>query len=298
MADLITRPITVDNLEVCASITYEAFKGISEQHGFPSDFPTLEIALEAIKLMTAHPLFFGVVAERNGKIEGCAFMDERNPIRGIGPVSVSPQAQGKGIGRLLMTTLLARGQNAVGIRLLQETYNLAALSLYTALGFEVKEPLVFIQGKPRSQPLSGFEIRPLDRQDLAECVKLSQHVFGWDRAGEIADSLYAIENITDPPQDNITKPFTAWKAGRMVAYTTSGSFVGHGAAETEEDMQALLLGIAALTSEPLSFHLPTRQTSFFRWCLQEGLRTEKPGTLMALGDYQQPKGCYFTSFLY
>ena len=69
-------------------------------------------------------------------------------------------------------------------------------------------------------------------------------------------------------------------------------------AETEEDMKALLLGAAAMNAEPLSFLLPVRQASFFRWCLSEGLRAVMPMTLMALGEYREPNGCYIPSVLY
>jgi len=72
----------------------------------------------------------------------------------------------------------------------------------------------------------------------------------------------------------------------------------HAVAETEEDMKALLLGAAAMNAEPLSFLLPVRQASFFRWCLSEGLRAVMPMTLMALGEYREPNGCYIPSVLY
>ena len=63
-------------------------------------------------------------------------------------------------------------------------------------------------------------------------------------------------------------------------------------------MKALLLGAGAVNEEPLSFLLPVRQANFFRWCLSEGLRVIKPMTLMVMGDYQEPNGCYFVSVLY
>ncbi|MBI4242078.1 MAG: hypothetical protein HY613_10205 [Candidatus Rokubacteria bacterium] len=63
-------------------------------------------------------------------------------------------------------------------------------------------------------------------------------------------------------------------------------------------MKALLLGIGALIQEPLFFLLPTRQASFFQWYLREGFRVEKPLTLMAMGQYQEPKGYYFPSGIY
>jgi hypothetical protein len=63
-------------------------------------------------------------------------------------------------------------------------------------------------------------------------------------------------------------------------------------------MQALILGAASIHPEPLSFLLPTRQASLFRWCLGEGLKGVKPMTLMTMGKYQAPGGYYMPSVLY
>jgi hypothetical protein len=69
-------------------------------------------------------------------------------------------------------------------------------------------------------------------------------------------------------------------------------------ADTEENMKALLLGAAAMNSQPLSFLLPVCQASFFRWCLSQGFRAVMPMTLMVRGKYQDPNGCYFPAVLY
>jgi hypothetical protein len=63
-------------------------------------------------------------------------------------------------------------------------------------------------------------------------------------------------------------------------------------------MEALIAGAAVASSEPVSLLLPTRQANLFRWCLSEGLRVIKPMTLMALGDYSEPKGSHFPSVFY
>ncbi|MEG3885587.1 GNAT family N-acetyltransferase [Microcoleus sp. herbarium19] len=282
------RRATPADIEVCAGINYEAFKGISDRHLFPNtDFPTLEFSTEIIGLLIESPLFFGIVAESDGALRGCGFMDERNPIRGIGPVSVDRTFQGKGTGRKIMEALLERGQDAAGIRLVQESFNMASLSLYASLGFEVKEPFVLVEGKFRSQPPSGVEVRQMVSQDVSECAALCEKVCGCSRT---ADIEYAL---------NYFSPFVASRQGAIVAYTCAVSPLGHSVADTEADMQALLLGAAARSSEEvLAFHLPLRYASLFRWCLQEGLRALKPMAVMAAGEYRSPEGCWFPSFVY
>ena len=285
--NLVIRRATHQDIDVCARINYEAFKGISDRHQFPTDFPTLDFATEITGLLIENSSFFDIVAENEGSVLGCGFMDERNPIRGIGPVSVDRTFQSKGTGRKIMKALLEQGQEAPGIRLVQESFNMASLSLYVSLGFEVKEPLLLLEGIFRSQPLSGVEVRLLRSEDVDECQALCNRVYGCDRTSEIK---YALNNLS---------PLVASKEGRIVAYTCAVSTFGHSVAETEADMQALLLGAAAYSpGEVLCFHLPVRYANLFRWCLQEGLRALKPLAVMAIGYYQQPAGCCFPSYLY
>jgi predicted N-acetyltransferase YhbS len=281
------RRATGSDIDACARINYEAFKDISDRHQFPTDFPTLEYSAEFIRLSIESPLFFDIVAESEGTVVGCSFMDERNPIRGIGPVSVDRTFQGRGAGRAMMKALLERGQNARGLRLVHESFNMASLSLYASLGFEVKEPFVLLEGKFRSRPESGVEVRPMASEDVGECAALCKKLYGCDRTCDIELALDA------------NAPFVACKDGRIVAYTCAISAINHSVGETEADMQALLLGATALSAaERVSFHVPLRYASLFRWCLQEGLRAIKPMSVMSVGEYRQPQGCYFPSFVY
>ena len=143
-------------------------------------------------------------------------------------------------------------------------------------------------GKPTGGPPADVEVRPLTPNDLEACAALCTRVHGFDRSHELADAA------------KLFAPVVAVRRGRVVAYATTATFwpLNHGVAETEDDMRALLLGAAALSSEPLAFLLPVRQAGFFRWCLGEGLRVVKPMTLMTLGQYREPDGCYFVSVLY
>jgi hypothetical protein len=49
--------------------------------------------------------------------------------------------------------------------------------------------------------------------------------------------------------------------------------------------------------DPIAFLVPLR-SGLFRWTLAEGLRLVKPMNLMALGEYQEPRGSWFPSVLY
>jgi predicted N-acetyltransferase YhbS len=72
------------------------------------------VAIKLILVLLAHPGFHSVVATRDGKTVGSNFMDERSPIVGIGPASVDPSAQNRGVGRLLMGHVLAHAEGLSG----------------------------------------------------------------------------------------------------------------------------------------------------------------------------------------
>src|SRR5687767_6815276 len=195
-----------------------------------------------------HPSVWGVVAEKDGRIVGSNFLDERSPIRGVGPITVDPEGQNGGVGRRLMEAVIERGEGAPGIRLLQDAFHMRSLCLYESLGFDVKEPVAVTTGKPRSGPVDAVEVRPLAEADIEECGALCERVHGFPRTNELPDALHAMT------------PFVAVRDGRITAYSTSVSFwpMNHGVAETEDDMRALLLGAASATGEPLAFLVPLR----------------------------------------
>jgi predicted N-acetyltransferase YhbS len=282
------RSAIATDAEECGRIIFEAFKGIAEQHGFPRDFPAVEAATQLATTFIADPSVYGVVAEMDGRVVGSNFLTERDPIRGVGPVTVDPAVQGGGIGRRLMEAVLEKARDAIGVRLVQDAFNTRSIALYASVGFDVKEALLLMRGTPRSKRSSGFSVRPMMGDDVSACAKLCMAVHGIERTGELRAAL------------RLFAPFVVEHNDRITGYLSAATFwqMNHGVAETEQDMRKLTAGAASMSSEPVSFLLPTRQVSFFRWCLGEGMMIVKPMTLMTMGNYQEPSGCYFPSVLY
>jgi GNAT superfamily N-acetyltransferase len=284
------RPIEPADAEDCARIAYEAFGSLHDHHHFARDFPTLDAALQLVCMFTEHPLIWGVVAERDGQIVGSNFLDERGPIRGVGPITVDLRAQGRGVGRRLMEAVLERGRGARGTRLLQDSFNVQSLSLYASLGLDVKDSAAVMSGKPRNRRPAGIEVRPLDESDLEACEMLCVRVHGFERTNELRDALNA----------PVFSPLAAVRDGRITAWATTLQFfpAACAVAETEEDMRALITGALQADDATASFLLPTRQAELFRWCLSEGLRVVKPMTYMSIGEYREPHGSWVPSVLY
>ena len=281
------REPTPDDAPACAQIVFDAFGGIHDHHRFERDFPVLEAAGQMMGAWVPHPSIWGVVAERDGQIVGSNFLDERSPIRGVGPITVDPNGQNSGVGRSLMEAVIERGKEAPGIRLLQDAFHMRSLCLYESLGFDVKEPVAVTRGKPRSAPVEGIEVRPMAEDDVEECGVLCERVHGFSRAGELRDAIHGMA------------PFVAVRDGRITAYATSVAFwpMNHGVAESDDDMTALLLGSAAAIDDPIAFLVPIR-SPLFRWSLSEGMRLVKPMNVMAMGEYNEPNGSWFPSVLY
>ncbi len=283
------RAVQPGDGDAMAHILYDAFAAIHDRHRFPRDFPTLDAAAGLVSAFIGHPRIWGVVAERDGRVIGSNFLDERSPVVGVGPITVDPGEQTRGVGRGLMQAVLDRGTGVQGIRLLQDAFNVRSLGLYASLGFQVRDPVVVMGGRPAAGPGPGVDVRPLAADDLEECAALHRAIHGYDRSGELHDALHTPG----------LEPFVAVRRGRIVAYATGTTFfaAAHGAGRTEEDLFAVIAGALRATDAPASFLLPTRQTALFRACLDAGLRVVKPMNYMALGHYRAPAGSWFPSVL-
>jgi len=156
------RAGTNEDAKACGQILYDAFKSIADQHNFPPDFPSVEVATTVTSMLLSHPGFHSVVAESDGKVVGSNFLDERSAIGGIGPVSVDPPVMNSTIGRRLMQAVMDRAarRRFPGVRLVQVAWHYRSLALYTKLGFETRETLSALQGDAITehfQPPSDYE---------------------------------------------------------------------------------------------------------------------------------------------
>lgn len=275
-----------EDAPVCGRICFEAFHKISTDHNFPPDVPSEEQGVGTITGIFSHPGFYCVVAEADGRIVGSNCMDERGAIAGVGPITIDPNVQNRGVGRKLMDAVLdrARERNFAGVRLVQAAFHNRSLSLYTTLGFDVREPLSVFQGPAIKKADDGYTIRPAQLSDVEACNQVALRVHGHHRGGELAD---AIQQGTATVVEH---------QGRITGYASALAFYGHAVAETNPDLQALI-GAADGFGGP-GMLVPSRNSELFRWCLAHGLKVVQPMTLMSIGLYNEPKGAFLPSILY
>ena len=178
----------------------------------------------------------------------------------------------------------AVSRGAPGVRLIQAAYHNRSLCLYTKLGFQTREPLSVMQGRPLAKSFPGYEVRPAQPADLAVCNELCRDVHGFDRAGELRD---AVEQNTGMVVEHL---------GEISGYSTMVGFFGHAIARTNRDLMALIAG--ALEFPGPGFILPTRNQQLFAWCLANGLKLVLQMTLMSIGLFNEPTGAYLPSILF
>jgi ribosomal protein S18 acetylase RimI-like enzyme len=285
-AGLTLREAIPDDIAECGRILYEAFATLATEHGFPPDFPNVGVATGCMRGLVTNPGFYGIAAEREGRIIGSTFLDERSTIAAIGPVSVDPAAQDAKVGRALMGAMLSRvaERRAPGVRLVQISYHNRSISLYAKLGFDVRETFAAMYGEPLHLALPGYTVRPARPEDGAACNALCVRIHGHDRAGEVAPALAK------------GKLRVVERLGRVTGYATGIGYFHHAVAETNDDLYALI-GAASRIDRP-GIVVPLSNGELFRWCLAHGLRVFFVMNLMAMGIYQEPRGAYLASVGY
>lgn len=283
---LVIRRATPEDARACGLICYNAFSAINAAHNFPCDFPGPEAAIGMMSSVFSSPDCYAVVAEKEGRLIGSNCLDERSVIHGIGPITVDPAVQNSGAGRRLMDAAMQRANEskAVGMRLVQAAFHNRSFSLYTSLGFDVREPLACLQGKVQAAIAPACEVRAAVQTDLNACNELSLRVHGFERSVELAQ---AIQRGTARVVE---------RGSSITGYTTYLGFFGHTTCETTLDMQALIASAASMAGPGIL--VPSRNAALLRWCLAKGLRVVQPMTLMSLGLYNEPSGAWLPSILF
>ena len=286
-ADPVTvRSMAAVDVKRCGKILFTAFHTLATRHNVTPDFLSVDAATECLTSYISQPGVLGLVAEQGHDIVGSVLLDTRSRVAAIGAISVNPEAQGRSTGRRLMQACI-EGAHAAGlpdVRLCQQAHNTASLSLYTKLGFVVREALALLQGPALHLAMDGYHVRGAGLEDVQACNRLHTAVHGYEREGELVRAIagghaQVVEHL-----------------GRITGYTSGVAFFGYSVGETNADLQ-VLIG-AAREFGGLGFHVPARNYQLLTWCLQKGLRVVMQETYMTIGMYNEPQGAYLPSIFY
>lgn len=280
-------PARMEHVPEVGRVCYEAFKDIADRHHFPTDFTSAAFARMIMAMLIQREDEYSVTAMMDGQVAGSNFLLAADKVGGLGPISVEVPLQGHGIGRALMQNVVDHGRSSGidMIRLHQDAFNMTSLALYASLGFDTKHPVAVMDVGAAEDP--DENVRPVTPNDLVAIEELSTAIYRVSRRNEVGS------NIGGPFQ-----PYLRERGGRIVGYYTLG-MLGHGVAETEDDMFALVREVARRAPpDDRRCFCPVREGSLYRRFLEAGFRNVKVMNLMALGPYEEPDGVWMPSVLF
>ncbi len=281
-----------EQAEDVGTLVYEAFRDIAERHNFPPPFPSPQLAQLIVRLLAQTEGWESYLVVEDGRPVACNFGDERDDVIGVGPVAVAVDQQGRGLGRRVMEALLAHAEESgfTSVRLVQAAYNMQSFSLYHNLGFNVKDLLANLHGRPGDGEAPSDHVRDYTRADLDACDALHREVLGVGRRHDI-------EFIA-----NFASPVVVERDGQVAGYLTrfpgEETYIMHGAARDERALRDLIIGMARAAPGEQVLLMPVTQAETVRWAMQGGFRLVELESYMVRGDYQQPMGAWVPSGFY
>jgi len=263
-----------------------AFNDIFTRHGFSPPFPSPEVGIGLARGYLRLEPQECFVAVEGGQVVGSGFIHLRGETAGIGPITVDPTCQSKGIGKEIMMAVIRTGRHCPSLRLVQDAFNTVSFPLYSKLGFAACGTVVSLAGQEFRVPgrPRGITIREMEAGDTARVTALDTKLTGIVRPQDIQFFL------GQPPQ------LISLVGGKLAGYlcllrTSGGTFVGPAAATEPTVLRTLIAyAIEMEQGKVLRMRLPARHTELFRDLIKMGFRVETLQTYMVRGPWKAPKG--------
>lgn len=291
------RPATTADLPQLARICYEAFEATNASLGLPPEWPSEQAVTEMLQgRLTAPSCVSEVAVDAAGSVVGSNFLVLGEEVAAFGPLSVAPDTQGSGVGRMLMESIVAASERLgrPSVRAVQVTNNLRNYRLYSSLGFVPREQLSVMVGfaPPTPRTMAGFEVRPMTEADVTGCQGLYRKINGHSRDSELH---MAAKRAFDWSMPYVVLDKTS---GELAGYTTGLADLGHLTAVSEAAARALYAGAGALmhrhdaAGPAPRLRIPGRLApDLLSWAARtRGLSLLRLETLISLGTYTPPEG--------
>src|SRR5262245_10708386 len=122
-AEISIRRMMIRDVPRTGEILFEAFNQVFSRHGYPPPIPDTESGKALVQAYQDYGPTGCFVAVVEDRVIGSAFLHRRGDRAGVGPVTVAPEWQGRGVGRRLMRRLIDEVQDCASIRLYQDAFN-------------------------------------------------------------------------------------------------------------------------------------------------------------------------------
>lgn len=291
------RPATTADLPRLAQICYRAFEDTNAALGLPPEWSSEQAVLEMLQGRLAAPSCVSEVAvDATGSVVGSNFLVLGEEVAAFGPVSVAPDAQGGGVGRLLMESIVTASERrgCSSVRAVQVANNTWAYRLYSSLGFVPQEQLSLMVGYAPPTPgnMAGFEVRAMTEADVPGCQSLYRKINGHSRDSEIH---MAAKRAFEWSMPYVVLDKTN---GELAGYTTGLADLGHLTATSEAAARALYAGAGELMRRQDPHGLAPRlripgrlAPGLLSWAARtRGVALLRLETLISLGSYTTPEG--------
>jgi GNAT superfamily N-acetyltransferase len=283
---LMIRRMEERDVTRAGEVIVAAFNDVFTRHGFPPPFPSPEAGIGLARGYLRLESQECFVAVEGGQVVGSGFIHLRGETAGIGPITVDPACQSKGVGKEIMMAVIRAGRHCASLRLVQDAFNMVSFPLYSKLGFASCGTVISLAGQEFRLPghPRGIMIREMGVDDAARVATLDTRLTGISRPQDIRFFL------GQPPQ------LIGLVGGKLAGYlcllrTGSGTFLGPAAATDLTVLRTLIIrAIEMEQGRVLRMRLPARHTELFRDLLRIGFRVETLQTYMVRGPWKPPKG--------
>ena len=307
------RSAAEEDLEDMSKMAHKAFVAppkVRLTHREKDDFLK---RLFSMCLQNCSPMLVACDGSSGARLGSVACVTGGEKCSGLGPVTVGPARQGRGIGpghqgrgigRALMVAIMDHVKSAhdhpLTFRLTQEAANTVSFCLYASLGFKACGNLLEFQGLPSqvsgsnrtgNSQASSVEVRIATEEDVSACDMLFQEAHGGDMgcSNDIRKTVPHGAGVYGCHAYVLTDS----KDGSVIAYTTGLHVHGHTVARDEATfklfLEMLSVEVTELEREVCGIYIdPVRYPDLVRWMLAAKMRVEKQHTMMTTGGYTAP----------
>lgn len=263
-----------------------AFNDVFARHGFPPPFPSTAAGIGLARGYLQLEPQECFVAEEGGRVVGSGFLHLRGATAGIGPITVDPAFQSKGVGKELMMTVIRAGRNCPSLRLVQDTFNTVSFPLYSKLGFTACGTIASLGSqelRPATRP-RGVAIREATAEDTVRIAALDTKLTGIARTQDIHYFLHQSPQLMSFIDGKLSGHLCMLRMGESV-------FLGPAAATEPAALKALIShAVEKERGKVLRMRLPVRHNELLLDLMKMGFRIEALQTYMVRGPWKAPKG--------
>ena len=279
--------MTRDDIPEVGRIGVEAFNDLMARHNRPPLYPDPQVGPLAATAYQSIDPERSLVATEDGRIVGSVFYRKRGETVSVGPATVAPAAQGKGVGTKLFQAVIEHEPNAGSMRIMQDSLNLASFELLVRIGYALGEEVAMFTMPAgfREEHDTESAVRVARSEDLSEILTMDRRRFGSDRRRDF-EFLRRFGKI-----------LTLHDGGTLQGYlaqmpTPGRTMLGPGGAETAEALLRLVRHAVGETLGELSLILPARSHENVKPLLALGFRLVGLSNLMYRGNWEPPSGAY------